>query len=85
MNRTLRNILTVVTFVTSIVTMKAVGVFPDTVVLGNYPYVRFLEKGADIQLSDNEFYNISQKVVFPVNKHTLPKDSTKTVCPSVTS
>lgn len=75
MNRTLRNILTVVTFVTSIVTMKAVGVFPDTVVLGNYPYVRFLEKGADIQLSDNEFYNISQKVVFPVNKHTLPKDS----------
>ena len=75
MNRTLRNILTVVTFVTSIVTMKAAGIFPDTVVLGNYPYVRFLEKGADIQLSDNEFYNISQKVVFPVNKHTLPKDS----------
>ena len=75
MSRTLRHILTVVTFVTSFVTMKAVGVLPDTVVLGNYPYVRFLEKGADIQMSDNEFYNISQKIVFPVNKHTLPKNS----------
>ena len=75
MNRTLRNILTTVTFVTFAVTMKAVTVFPDTVVLGNYPFVRFLEKGAEIQLSDNEFYNYSHKIVFPINKHTLPENT----------
>jgi len=75
MNRTLRNILTTVLFVTSVVTMKAVTIYPDTIVFRDYPYVRFLEKGADIQLSDNEFYNISRKIVFPINQHTLPEDS----------
>ena len=75
MNRTLRKILTIVLFVTLAVTANAVVIFPDSAVLGKYPYVRFLEKGADIQLSDNEFYNISRKVVFPVNEHVLPKNS----------
>ena len=75
MNRNLRKILTIVLFVTSAVTANAVVIFPDSTVLGKYPYVRFLEKGADIQLSDNEFYNISRKVVFPVNKHVLPENS----------
>lgn len=75
MNRNLRNILTVIAFATSIVASKAVVVTPDTIILGSYPYVRFTEKGADVQLSDNEFYNISRKIVFPVNKHTLPENS----------
>lgn len=75
MNRTLRNILTVVTFVTSIVTMKAVGVLPDTVVLGNYSYVRLLPKDASIQLTDDEFYKISQKITFPVSKSTVSNDA----------
>ena len=75
MNRSIRNILTVIIFATSIAATKAVVVTPDTIILGNYPYVRFTEKGADVQLSDNEFYNISRKVVFPINKHTLPENS----------
>ena len=75
MNRSIRNILTVIIFATSFAASKAVVVTPDTIILGNYPYVRFSEKGADIQLSDNEFYNISRKVVFPINKHTLPENS----------
>ena len=75
MNRSIRNILTVIIFATSIAATKAVVVTPDTIILGNYPYVRFTEKGADVHLSDNEFYNISRKVVFPINKHTLPENS----------
>ena len=75
MNRNIRYILTVIIFATSFAASKAVVVTPDTIILGNYPYVRFTEKGADIQLSDNEFYNISRKVVFPINKHTLPENS----------
>lgn len=75
MNKITRNILTIIIFATIFVASKAVVVSPDTVILGNYPYVRFTEKGADVQLSDNEFYNISRKVVFPVNKHVLPENS----------
>ena len=75
MNRNIRYILTVIIFATSFAATKAVVVTPDTIILGNYPYVRFTEKGADIQLSDNEFYNISRKVVFPVSKHILPENS----------
>ena len=75
MNRNIRYILAVIIFATSFAATKAVVVTPDTIILGNYPYVRFTEKGADIQLSDNEFYNISRKVIFPVNKHTLPENS----------
>ena len=75
MNRNIRYILAVIIYATSIAATKALVVTPDTIILGNYPYVRFTEKGADIQLSDNEFYNISRKVVFPINKHTLPGNS----------
>ena len=75
MNRNIRYILAVIIYATSIAATKALVVTPDTIILGNYPYVRFTEKGADIQLSDNEFYNISRKVVFPVSKHTLPENS----------
>jgi len=67
--------LAIITFATSFAASKAVVITPDTIILGKYPYVRFTEKGADIQLTDNEFYNISRKVVFPINKHTLPEDS----------
>jgi len=75
MNRVLKYISVVVIFVTSFVAIKASTVIPDTVILGNYPYVRFIEKGSDIQLSDDEFYNVSRKIVFPINKYTLPKNS----------
>ena len=75
MNRVLRNIVTIVFFVTSIVATKALTVIPDTVVLGSYPYIRFMSQDTDIQLSDDEFYKTSQKITFPVNKHELPENS----------
>ena len=75
MNRIVRYILATITFVTFTVTAKALIVLPDTIIFGNYPYVRFVEKGSDIDLSDNEFYNLSRKIVFPINKYDLPQNS----------
>ena len=75
MNRLIKGIVTVIIYVTSVVTTKAVIVIPDSVILGNYPYVRLLSKGTGIQLTDDEFYNLSRKVTFPVNKYALPENS----------
>lgn len=75
MNRLIKGIVTVIIYVTSVVTTKAVIVIPDSVILGNYPYVRLLSKGTGIQLTDDEFYNFSRKITFPVNKYTLPEKS----------
>ncbi len=40
-----------------------------------YPYVLVLAGDTAIELTDSMFYNISRKVIFPVNKYTIPKSS----------
>jgi hypothetical protein len=41
-----------------------------------YPYVVVLRGDtAAIQMTDSLFYSISRKVIFPVNKYTIPEDS----------
>ena len=40
---------------------------------GNYSYIWFADEKDSIKLTDEEFYDNSAKVVFPVNKYGLPK------------
>ena len=42
---------------------------------GNYSYIWFAEDKDSIKLTDEEFYDNSAKVVFPINEYTLPKDN----------
>ena len=43
----------------------------------NFPFVRLVDVNDSIRLTDEEFFNKSAKVIFPVNKFGLPKnDST---------
>lgn len=50
--------------------------FPDTTDYAPYSYIRFI-KGKDTpELTDEEFYDLAGKVIFPINKYYLPrKDS----------
>jgi hypothetical protein len=45
----------------------------DTTVYNPYSYVRFIENKDSAKLTDEEFFDIAGKVVFPINKWTLPK------------
>ncbi len=48
--------------------------FPDTTDYAPYSYVRFLPENAKTpELTDDEFYDIAGKVIFPINKYHLPK------------
>ena len=47
---------------------------PDTTLYRNYSYIRFVTPDDTISLTDEQFYDISGKVVFPVNQYTLPKN-----------
>ncbi|MBQ8656425.1 MAG: DUF3575 domain-containing protein [Prevotella sp.] len=47
----------------------------DTIVYGNYSYIRYLSENESVTISDEEFNDIAGKVVFPVSKFTLPKKS----------
>jgi len=47
---------------------------PDTTNYSSYSYVRFVGDLEDIpELTDEEFYDIAGRVIFPVNKWYLPK------------
>jgi len=48
----------------------------DTTFYNNYSYIRFLNHGEPINISDEEFYDISAKVVFAVNAYQLKEDNT---------
>ncbi len=43
--------------------------------LEKYSYVIVLGNDSTIELTDSVFYNISRKVIFPVNKYIIPKNS----------
>jgi len=45
----------------------------DTTAYHSYPYVRFVTDQDSMKLSDEEFFDIAGKVIFPINKWTLPK------------
>lgn len=45
----------------------------DTSAYSAYPYVRFVESKDSIKLTDEQFYDLAGKVIFPVNKWYLPK------------
>ncbi len=47
----------------------------DTLVPGNYSYVIVLGNDTTFELTDSVFYNISRKVIFPVNEYTIPQNS----------
>ena len=47
----------------------------DTTFYNNYSYIRFLNHGESISISDEEFYDISAKVVFAVNAYQLKEDN----------
>jgi len=52
---------------------NAVGV--DTAAYSNYSYIKFLDNTNDsVKLTDDEFFDIAGKVIFPVNKYQLPKN-----------
>ncbi len=47
----------------------------DTAAYRNYPFIRFVDRNADsIKISDEEFYDLAGKVIFPINKYDLPKN-----------
>lgn len=45
----------------------------DTSAYSKYSFVRFLEERDSVNLTDDEFYDIAGRVVFPINKYELPK------------
>lgn len=45
----------------------------DTAVYSPYSYVRFIEEKDTVNLTDEEFFDIAGKVIFPINKWDLPK------------
>lgn len=45
----------------------------DTTAYHSYPYVRFVTDQDSMKMSDEEFFDIAGKVIFPINKWTLPK------------
>ena len=45
----------------------------DTAEYSPYSYVRFVDNKKDVDLTDEEFFDIAGKVIFPINKYTLPK------------
>ena len=45
----------------------------DTTAYRNYPYIRFINEGDSIKITDDEFFDIAGKIIFPINKYNLPK------------
>ena len=45
----------------------------DTTVYHPYSYVRFVSGKDSLKMTDEEFFDIAGKVIFPINKWTLPK------------
>lgn len=69
-------IVTVVLMLISrLVVLASPVVTADTTFYKNYSYIRFLDHGESINISDEEFYDISAKVVFAVNAYQLKEDN----------
>lgn len=45
----------------------------DTTAYNPYSYIRFINDKDSMKMSDEEFFDIAGKVIFPINKWTLPK------------
>ena len=45
----------------------------DTTIYHPYSYIRFVSEQDSMKMSDEEFFDIAGKVIFPINKWTLPK------------
>ena len=45
----------------------------DTATYHDYSYIRFLGEKETAKLTDEEFYDLAGKVIFPINKYDLPK------------
>ena len=79
MIRTITRITHLLTFLLSLtfvsrVSASAPPYLPtDTAAFRNYSYVRFVNERDSIKLTDEEFFDIAGKVVFPINKYTLPR------------
>ena len=46
----------------------------DSSFYDSYSYIRFLRENELIDITDEEFFDLAGKVIFPVNKYTLPKN-----------
>ena len=46
----------------------------DTTAYKPYSYVRFVDGQDSVKLTDEQFYDIAGKVIFPINKYYLPKN-----------
>lgn len=45
----------------------------DTTVYRPYTYIRFVNEKDSMKMDDEEFFDVAGKVIFPINKWTLPK------------
>lgn len=45
----------------------------DTTAYHPYPYIRFITERDSMKMTNEEFFDIAGKVIFPINKWTLPK------------
>ena len=57
--------------------VKAMGQVPvlcDSSYYSKYPYIRFVELGDSLLVTDEEFLDDAAKVIFKVNKYDLPKN-----------
>ena len=45
----------------------------DTTAYKDYPYIQFINKNDSIKITDEQFYDLAGKVIFPINKYYLPK------------
>ncbi len=57
---------------TSVAATSAAATSADTLFYRNYPYIRFVSENDSIGMSDEDFFDRSGRVVFPVNKYNLP-------------
>lgn len=63
----------------------------DTARYHDYTYIRFINEGDSIDIDDEEFYDAAGRVVFAINKYTLPKNDSllmeldQTVLPMINS
>ncbi|MBP5342176.1 MAG: DUF3575 domain-containing protein [Bacteroidaceae bacterium] len=54
--------------------VPAITNFPDTTKYAPYSYIRFINEDEKTpELTDEQFYDIAGRVIFPINKYDLPK------------
>ena len=72
-------IVTVITWASTMLfsSMPAFASMPeknDSSFYDSYSYIRFLRENELIDITDEEFFDMAGKVIFPVNKYILPKN-----------